>query len=449
MATIRLVPSTIYNAAGTSYIQISNESNAYTNIDSTTYATIYNRNSSTSSRYVYIRGFNFDDIPNAAIVTSFTIKIKGYETGISTSTSYQPYLANGTSAINGSCSPFSTSTTTRTFSGVTADWETIKSYGDNFGIRLNCRRASRNTAGYIYLYGAEIEVDYTLPDPRTITTTLTGNGTITPNGSNTYYDGDEVEVVITPANKSDPVTAIKDGNDITSQLVAHGVGDTVIITSDDVTTSGIQSGSSYAEYAVGRSAENPYNSSSNMYASSGSTGYATYSFDFSDIPNNATIEDIEVRCYGHRESSTIDSTHVSQCILYQGSSAISDEVDFPSTSSSMITITPDTIPTRAQLDNITLRHYVGYYGGLVLGISFEITYSIGTGIDHYTYTFTVSGNSTIAVTIGAVNNKKVYLKINNTWTEYSKIYKKINGSWVEQDDWNSIFDTDANYVKGN
>ena len=217
MATIRLVTSTIYNAAGTSYIQITNGSNAYTNTDSTTYATIYNKNSSTSNRYVYIRGFNFDDIPNAATVTSFTIKIKGYETGISTSTSYQPYLANGTSTINGSCSPFTTSTTTRTFSGVTADWETIKNYGDNFGIRLNCRRASRNTAGYIYLYGAEIEVTYTLPVSYNIVITGTN---VTPTGTQSVLEGSSLSIRSSDSTKP----RVLDNNvDVTSQVVQQTV----------------------------------------------------------------------------------------------------------------------------------------------------------------------------------------------------------------------------------
>lgn len=364
--------------------------------------------------------FDFSDIPNGANIISVACQVKGHAENTSQSSERaRCQLYVGTSTAKGSYSDF-TSTSAQTLTLTTGTW----TYDEVQDMRL-CF-----TVGYYggLVNGATVTITYEPANPRIITTTLTGNGTITPNGSNTYYDGNEVEVIITPTNKSDSVTAIRDGNDITSQLVARKAGGTAIITPDDVTTSGIQSGSSYAQYAVGHSAENPYNSSNNMYASSSSTGYAAYSFDFSDIPNNATIEDIEIRCYGHRENNTISSTYVSQCVLYQGSTAISDEVDFPSTSDSIITITPDTMPTRAQLDNVTLRHYVGYYGGLVLGISFEITYSVGTGIDHYTYTFTVSGNSTIAVTIGAVDNKKVYLKINGTWTQYSKIYKKINGS---------------------
>lgn len=242
------------------------------------------------------------------------------------------------------------------------------------------------------------------------------------------------------------MTATKNGVDITSQLVAHGAGSTLTFTPDDVTTSGIQSGSSYAQYAIGHSAESPYSSTSNMYASSGSTGYAAYSFDFSDIPSNATIEDIEVRCHGHRESSTISSTYVSQCVLYQGSTAISEEVDFPSTSSSIITLTPTTMPTRSGLDNVTVRHYVGYYGGLVTGISFVVTYSTGTGIDHYTYTYTVDGDATIAVTIGGGSSTQLYIKENSSWATYSKLWQKVNDTWTEVSDPDTALSTSAKYI---
>lgn len=450
MATIRLVPSTYY-LSSSSYLSVSNASNMYNNTDNDTYATVTNSRASTSSYYIYLRGFNFDDIPSAAVVSSFTVKLKASESGVSTSSSHKPYLANRTTAINGSCSAITTSATTHEFTGISADWETLKGYGNNLGIRINCRRASKNTTSYMYIYGAEIEVTYTIPDPRTITTTLNGDGTISPSGSNTYYDGDEIELVITPTNKSDTVTATRDGTDITDQLVAHRSGSTVTVTPNDVSTSGIYSGSSYAEYAVGHSAESPSSSgsSSNMYASQSSTGYAEYSFDFSDIPSNATIEEIEVRCSGHRESSTIDSTHVSQCIIYNGSTAISDEVDFPSTSNSIITLTPNTSISRSQLDNLTVRHYVGYYGGLVRGISFDVTYSTGSGIDHYTYTFTVSGDSTILVVIGGSGEvSTIFVKLNSVWVK-TVPYKKVNGSWVLQTDVTTVFNNSTHYVKGN
>ena len=436
MATMRLVPSTYY-LSSSSYLSVSNAANMYDDTDSTTYATVTNSRSSTTSYYIYLRGFNFEDIPDAAVVDSFSVKLKARESGVSTSTSYKPYLADGTSAINGSCDVLTTTATVHEFSGLSANWETIKGYGTDFGIRINCRRASRNTTSYVYIYGAEIEVNYSLPEPKTVTTTLSGDGTISPSGATTTYAGEEFELTITPTNKGDAVTATQDGTDITSQLVAHGSESTISATPENYDTYDIQSGSSYASYCVGHSAESPSSSgtSSNMYASD--TGYAEYSFDFSGIPSNATIVGIEVRCYGHRENASIDSGHISQCTLYNGSTAISDTVDFPSTSNSIITVTPNTLPTRAQLDSVVLRHTVGYYGGLVLGITFEVTYSTGSGVDHYTYTFTVSGNSTIAVVIGGGGGETTctaYKKVNGSWTAWkqvSKAYRKVSGTWTE------------------
>lgn len=451
MAIIRLVPSKLYNAAGTSYLSVSNASNAYTNTDSTTYATVTNTYSSTSNRYVYLQGFNWNDVPSGAIINDFSIKLKASESGGSTSSSYRPVLCKGTATYNNAyCNAITTTASVHEFS-FTQDFDTFRDDGEEFAIRINCRRKSKNTSASFYIYGAEIEVNYTVPNPATVTSTLTGNGTIDPSGAVSTYEDAEYTLTITPTDKTETVTATKNGVDITADLVAHGTGSTDTFTANDVTTSGIQSGSSYAQYAIGHTAESPYSSTSNMYASSDSTGYAAYSFDFSNIPSNATIEDIEVRCYGHRESSTIDSSHVSQCVLYNGSSAASEEVNFPSTSSSIITLTPTTMPTRAQLDNYILRHYVGYYGGLVTGISFKVTYSTGSGIDHYTYTYTVDGDSTIAVTIGGGggDTAKIYLKIDGSWVQYNKVYKKINGAWVEQSDITTVFDTSANYIKGN
>ena len=428
MPTIRLVPSTYY-LSSTSYLSVSNASNMYNNTDNTTYATITNSRTSTTSYYAYIRGFNFDAIPSAAIINSFEIKLKGNYSG---GYSQNMYLYNGTTAMSGSASSLSTSVATRTFSSVPT-WEEIVDAGSNFGIRINCRRSSRNTTAYFYIYGAEIEVDYTLPTPCTITSTLSGNGTIQPSGAYSTYEGIEYELTITPTNKSDTVTVTHNGTDVTSQLVAHGSEHSVGLTANDYETSGIQSGSSYAGYCIGYTAEDPYSSTSNMYASD--TGYATYSFDFSSIPSNATVESITVKAYGHRESATIDSSHISQIAIYNGSTKISDDVDFPSTSSTLITCEATTVPTRSQLDNVTLRHTVGYYGGLVLGITFTVVYSTGTGLDHYTYTFTTSGDATIAVVIGGSSQQPIlYKKIGTTYKTVITGYKKISGVWTVQSD---------------
>ena len=76
------------------------------------------------------------------------------------------YLAHGTTTIANATAtqlPNSSSVTTRTFANGSLDWETIASYGSDFGIRINCRRNAKGTQSYYYIYGAEIDVTYTIP----------------------------------------------------------------------------------------------------------------------------------------------------------------------------------------------------------------------------------------------------------------------------------------------
>ena len=211
MATIRLIPSTYY-LSNSSYLSVANAANMYSNTDDDSYATVTNSRTSTTSYYIYLRGFNFDAIPDGAIINSFTVKLKARESGVSTSTSYKPYLANGTSAINGSCDVITTTASVHEFTGISTDWETIKGYGNNFGIRINCRRASRNTTGYMYIYGAEILVDYTMPVYHTVT--VNGNN-VSPSGAVSVLEGDSLRVKVYETARP---TVTDNGVDVSSQL---------------------------------------------------------------------------------------------------------------------------------------------------------------------------------------------------------------------------------------
>lgn len=223
MATARLVPSAYtLSSSNTSYISITNPSNMYKNTDtSSSYATLKGRNSN-STYYLYIHGFNFDDIPSNATVTSFSVKIRAYGTNVSTRSSYRMSLYHSTTAISSTTVTSSISTSVQVFTfpiPSSLTWSTIAGYGNTFRIRVPIRRSS--STPYIYISGAEIEVNYTVPNPRTITSSLTGNGTISPSGANTYYDGDTYTLTITPSVSGAIVSATKDGSDITSSLVNH------------------------------------------------------------------------------------------------------------------------------------------------------------------------------------------------------------------------------------
>ena len=173
-----------------------------------------------------------------------------------------------------------------------------------------------------------------------------------------------------------------------------------------------------------------------------------YPFDFSSLPSDAEVTAVEVKCYGAAESTT-ETTRHADVSLWCGNEQKGTTQAFTSTSNSTITISDPGTWTREELQDAWVRFGVGYYGGRILGITWKVTYTSGGTLNYYTYTYTVDGDANINVNIGgSVSTKKIYLKVNNSWVQYSKVYKKINGSWVEQasSTWGSLFNTTANYV---
>lgn len=176
MPTVKLIPSSYY--VSSSYLSLTDEANMYSNVSSTTYATLTNTDRSTSYYYFYLRGFNIGDIPANAQVSSFTVRIRGRASGAYNSAMY---LCHGTTTISNATAtqlPNSSSVTTRTFANGSLTWADIVGYGSDFGIRINCRRNARNTQSYYYIYGAEIEVTYEEPAVAPVITVGTPSRTI-------------------------------------------------------------------------------------------------------------------------------------------------------------------------------------------------------------------------------------------------------------------------------
>ena len=107
------------------------------------------------------------------------------------------------------------------------------------------------------------------------------------------------------------------------------------------TTSGSISGSRY-QSTVGCGVDNPSSQTGNDYcSSSGSTATIYYKFDFSEIPDNATIESMTVQAYGHLES-TSNSSEKAELNVYSGTTAKGTAISYTSTSNAIKTITPGT-----------------------------------------------------------------------------------------------------------
>ena len=427
MATIRLVPSTYY-LSSSSYLSVSNAANMYSNTDDDSYATVTNSRTSTTSYYIYLRGFNFNDIPEGAIINSFTIKLKARESGVSTSSSYKPYLANGTTAINGSCNAITTTATTYTFTGITADWETIVGYGSNFGIRINCRRASRNTTGYMYIYGAEILVDYTMPVYHTVT--VNGNN-VSPSGATSVLEGSSLRVKITETARP---TVTDNGTDVSSQL-QQGQDSPESYSVTNVTTS----------YGFAVNGSGYYESNNQGRASTCALARISFHMPVSGTITFSVINYAE-STYDYGLLSNIDTQ------LTTNASADTSNVYWSGSSHNSSSVQTVTYQMDAGDHTIDAKYFKDSYtdsGNDSLQFKIAIALDETPTYDAYWYydLTNITADHTINVTTGG-QTATLYLKVNGVWTAVSKCWKKINGSWVEQTDLTSVFDPNTHYVHG-
>lgn len=442
MATIRLVPSTYY-LSNSSYLSVSNASNMYTNTDSTTYGTVTNSRTSTSSYYIYLRGFNFDDIPDGAIINSFSIRIKGYHSGGKTGTIT---LYNNTTSVSGggSATAFGTSVSVHEFTNVTVGFDTLRNYGANLGLRINCRRSSRNTTAYVYIYGAEILVDYTLPVYHSITAS-TDTGSIDPAGTISILEGDDYTLTITGVTNP---TVTDNGVDVTSQLDTSTTGHRVLIP-DSYTNSGFTV--SNIDNAYTDADDSEY--ASFELSGGGSTGTLYLNLEGFTLPTGATLQSVSCQATLQYNRNNSSSGYTASCQMYSGNTAKGSATNVVTAGGTDVAKTTFNLTVGSWTANelSSARFYLTATNNAssthrfiyVYGVSFTITYTVSGVI--YTYTLTnVVADHTIVVT-GSVATNVLYWKVNGAWVEVDKVYKKINGVWVEQDI-SSAFNVNDNYV---
>lgn len=412
MPTITLTPSTYY-LSSTSYLSVADASNMYADCDSTTYATVTNSRTSTTSYYLYVRGFDLSQVPSDAIVSDVAVRVKARHSG---GYAQAMYLYDGTSTSYGSSSTtLSTTATTHTIN-VTHDWADLVNAGSDLGIRINCRRSSRNTTAYVYVYGAEIEVTYSLPVYHSVTLTNTTSATVAVSDSSPL-EGSDVTVT---ASTLSGITVTDNGTDVTSQFV-QGATDSITATPASYDVDGSISGTHYTQ-CIGQGLDNTV--SGNDYASSsGSNASIDYSFDFSEIPVGAAIQSVSVQVKGHCES-TSSSSEVATLRLYSGTTAKGSESEFTSTSDQTITMTAGTW-TRAELQSAILRFTIGYYGGAVSGAEWTVAYELDGWV--YTITNVVADH---AIVVSEASTTALYVKSNGAWVAVTAAYVKANGAWA-------------------
>ena len=439
MANIRLIPSD-YTSSHSSYASVySGEANMYNNTDHTAnYASLRGRNNSTTTAYyIFLRGFNFDDVPANAAVTNFEVKIRCYRNSYQrTGANYRLRLSSSTS-INDVISNSITSTEISTSSQVITiptgnlTWNTLKNYGDNFSIVIPFSSTASNRP-YIYVYGAEINVTYSTLPTYEVTATSNVTGVDVAPATQTIVQGDPAEIFIYTEDISDYV--LKDnGTDVTSSVVYHheegGSTTEDNVLGDYTLVSGSFNGSGASHFSglVGKG-HTASTTTSNYYSGgSGVIAVFTYDVSFSNIPENATIESCYALVNGHAESTSQSAEYMCAQIR-SGSTELSEELNFKSvgTSNSTQTITCTTPPTIAQLENLQLYCRLGYYGGALNGATVYVEYSTPSGY-YYTYTIT-NVVATHAVVLDESTGPYIPDPEDPTKTYYSLTVSSINAA---------------------
>ena len=446
MASVTLVASGNTGLTGMTISGSYPITNAYDSSSDTSSYARYSISTSTTG-YVYLT-YDTSDIPSTATIQSVTAQARLRISNTSRVTNRVCQLYTGTTA-KGSNTDFSSTSSGGSVITLSTGTSWTRSDLTDLRMRIGGTGSSSTSSKYIYIYGTDITITYTA-ESRTVTTTLTGNGTIDPSGTQTMYDGDEYELIIEPTNSSDTVTATKNGTSITLTQHQGGATEETNVLGEYTLVSGSfnGSGASYFQGIVGHGHDTSSTTTSNYYSGGSSTiAVFTYDVPFEGIPDNATITNLYMLVNGHAESTSQSSEYMCARLI-SGSTNLSDELNFKSvgTSNSTQTVTANVTPTIAQLENLKVQCRLGYYGGAINGATVYLEYEV-SGV-WYTYSTTIDGNMTIAVTIGGGGSQpKIFVKVNGTWTQYSKVYKKVNGSWVEQasSTWSTLFDTNTNY----
>ena len=380
-------------------------SNGYTDTTSTTYArftTTYN-----SAGYCYYT-FTISGIPSGATITSVTAQVKVRINNSSRISNTSCQLYSGTTAKGNSGTFSSTSATNIVSLNNTGSW--TLSELNNLRLRIAGTGSNQSNSGYIYFYGADVTINYSYQgyEYTIAATSMLQDYSASPASQEIMQGGETIIRIDGPS--LDNITITDNDIDIISSLVRHNVdtSGSVSKTADSFTT-GFSGGSSMNfytssssttnnfSYAVGHTAENPGATSSGSGSwtyvkdngnSTNYTGYADFVFDFSDIPENAIISTVEVKCYGAVEDSSQSTSHA-DISLFSGNTQKGTTQKFTSSTNSIITISNPGAWTRAELQSAKLRFAVGYYGGHIFGITWNVSYTIPVSNPYY-WTYTIS-----------------------------------------------------------
>ena len=373
--------------ASTSYPAI----NGCDGTGSTTYARF---TCSTTSQYA-IYDFDITEVPSIATINSVSCVIKAYINNTSRVTTRTVQLYTNNTA-KGSATTI-TGTSAENYTLTPGTW--TKTELSDIKLRITGQRNSSSSQnGYIYFYGADLTVNYSINGTAyEVTTTSTYTGaTATPASQEIFSGG--TGVVRIDVDDINNIVVEDNGTDVTDQLVAKpvvtsGSSETVLGKYTLLSGSFNGQGASYFQGLVGKGVGSTQTTSNYYSSSSGTIAGFTYNLIFSNIPSNATITRLYCQVNGHAESTSQSNEYMCvQLILGTTATTLSEELNFKSigTSNSTQTLEATTLPTVEQLPNLKLYCRLGYYGGAINGATCYVEYTLPDSGNPYYYEYTIN-----------------------------------------------------------
>ena len=395
----------------------------YNSISNTSsYARLQLSASSTSTDcYIYYT-FSVSDIPSNATITNVSCVARIYRNNRVTANTAAIQLYNGTTAKGGETNSFGTTASNVTISN-TGSW-TVSEL-NNIRLRIKGRRSSTNNSSYIYFYGANLSITYSVQGTEyEIISTLATNAvdSIDPAGQTWVFGGDSYELDIF-TDSSEGIEVTDNGVNVTALLEKiQSAGDsstgsyniafynanrssyysTYTNTSDNA-VDGVYNNNVPANGIGGASSTTRACVFSNT--GSGVSSWLSYDFDLSAIPANAIISSVTCSVKAAYYSASYFNTHEAQ--LYTGNTAKGTSVNVTGTGSSGSTHTIDggNSWTRSELNDINVRYTVtrgtsnttaaasfSFYGATL-----SVTYATPNG-DYFRYVLSnVNADHTIII----------------------------------------------------
>ena len=469
MATARLVPSA-YTRSSTNRVTVTDPTNMYNNTDHTaSYCSIRGRNSSSSTYYAFIHGFNFGSIPSNAIVSSFAIKIRCYKNSyLQQTTSYRPRLAStpyNNSVIADTTLESDVTTTSGgtvyTFPNGSLTWNTLKGYGSDFSIEVPLR-SSGNSYPYLYVYGAEIEVNYSTE-------------TIHPTGVSVSPSTASIEV-----SETTTLTETVTPSNATDKSVTWSSSNTAVATVSGGVVTGVSAGSATITVTT---TDGGYTATCAVTV----TPAVLYEYEQANTlepgkqylianGNSGSVYILSNESGGSRllkgVSATVSNGHISitgavkskcefDCELYDSNNSITTVIK-----SGNAYLYSDSGTGLRFYETASMNRWWHLNGTKFWLFKSNTTDGWTDTSSEYKYYLEVSsGNFTdnhlTSPAVADTPLPAMYLftpyvasvdtisfKDNGSWVSASKVYKKVSGSWVEQQDLTTVFDPTKNYVKG-